>query len=181
MHAAADQLSGAGGSTAGEEKIDVLRGFGIQNRLTISAVDRLFEPLAGIDEGDRAGGHGGRGGKGVAGADVMVPGWPGQIHRLPCGGQAPAWGRRRSWGADDKEIPLRRRADNGHNMERAVVDGPVAGSGGLWQGLNTWVTGPDQDRSAVEQLLPHCRWFQSSGTSSSTLLLATCLRCTLHR
>lgn len=38
----------------------------INDRLIIGAVDRLVEPLVGIDEGDLVGGHGGRADRGAA-------------------------------------------------------------------------------------------------------------------
>lgn len=38
---------------------------------------------------------------------------------------------------NDSEIPVRRGADHGDNLERVAADGLVArGGGGLWQGLN---------------------------------------------
>lgn len=69
IDAATDQLARTGGaraSTAGNGQINGLIGCGVKDRLVIGAVDRLVEPLVGIDEGDLEGGHGCRAGKGPA-------------------------------------------------------------------------------------------------------------------
>jgi len=58
---------------------------------------------------------------------------------------------------DDSEIPLRRRADHGHNLERATADGPVADGGrDLWQGLNQLVSGPAMPTMSAPSPRPPC-------------------------
>ncbi len=58
---------------------------------------------------------------------------------------------------DDSEIPLRRRADHGHNLERAAADGPVADGGrDLWQGLNQLVSGPAMPTMSAPSPRPPC-------------------------